>query len=58
MNLIQLLYNASKVLKNFQQNMKLAQNYNFKNGVKGVMQMSAYAEKMKINILILNSSNQ
>jgi hypothetical protein len=42
--------NASKVLKSLQQNLKLGQTYNFKAGVKGIMQMTAYSEKLKINM--------
>jgi hypothetical protein len=42
--------NASKVLKSLQQNLKLAQTYNFKKGISGVIEMTAYSEKLKINM--------
>lgn len=41
---------ASKVLKNLQQNLKLGNQYNFKSGVKGIQEMAAYSEKLKINM--------
>ena len=42
--------NASKVLKNLQNNLKIAQTHNFKGGVTGMIKMTAYAEKFKINM--------
>lgn len=42
--------NATKVLKNLLQNLKLGQMYNFKGGVKGLKEMAAYSEKFKMNM--------
>ena len=42
--------NASKVIKNIQNNIKLLNKYNFKNGVKGLEQMALTASKLGVDI--------
>ena len=42
--------NSAKVLKSFQSNLGLMNKLNFKNGVKGMMAMSKYSEKYKLDM--------
>ena len=42
--------NATKYAKDLQKNLKLAEKYQFKGGVKGVMEMSAWAQKMRVDM--------
>lgn len=42
--------NSGKVLKKFEQNLGLMNKLNFKNGVKGMMQMAKFSEKYKIDM--------
>jgi hypothetical protein len=42
--------NATKVIKNIQQNMKLLNKYNFKDGVKGLKAMAETAAKLGIDV--------
>lgn len=42
--------NSAKAAKSLQQNLKLAQKYNFKGGVKGLAQMTTEALKLKLDI--------
>ena len=42
--------NAGKVVKKFQQNLKLLNKLEFKGGVKGMASMAAYSEKYKISM--------
>lgn len=42
--------NASKVIKNISQNMKMLNKYNFKGGVKGLMKMAETASKLGVDM--------
>ncbi len=42
--------NASKVIKNVQQNLKLLNKYNFKNGADGLAKMAKYTAKMGVSM--------
>ena len=42
--------NSSKAIKNLQQNLRLANKYHFKGGVKGITRMSVAAAKLKLDI--------
>ena len=42
--------NATKYAKDLEKNLKLAEKYQFKGGVKGVMEMSAWAQKMRVDM--------
>ena len=42
--------NTSKVLKNLQNNLKLANKYNFKNGIKGLAHMAQLSTKFKMDM--------
>ena len=42
--------NASKVVKNLSQNMKMLNKYNFKNGVKGLMKMAETSAKLGVDM--------
>lgn len=42
--------NASKFAKDLQKNLKLAEKYQFKGGVKGMMEMAAWAQKTRFNL--------
>jgi len=48
--------NTGKVLKSLQTNLKLAQGYNFKEGIKGITEMTLMAEKFKINLSDISST--
>lgn len=41
---------ASKASKTFAKNLKLAENYTFKDGVDGLARMTIYSEQMKVNM--------
>ena len=47
--------NARKYTKDFLDNIKLANKYNFKNGVKGLAEMTAWAQKTRFNMSSLSS---
>ena len=42
--------NATKFVKDMEKNLKLAEKYQFKGGVRGVMEMALWAQKMRFNI--------
>lgn len=42
--------NTSKVIKNLQNNLKLANKYNFKNGIKGLAHMAQLSTKFKVDM--------
>lgn len=42
--------NTSKVIKNIQNNLKLANKYNFKNGIKGLAHMAQLSTKFKLDM--------
>lgn len=42
--------NADAAISNLQKNLKIAQRYNFKDGVKGMKEMALYASKFKVDM--------
>lgn len=47
--------NATKFTKDMERNLKLAEKYQFKGGIKGVMEMALWAQKTRFNIEELSS---